>query len=135
MIISQMNIGLKDAPNLKGVNMKKKINNLVWDIEVKSATDIVFSDNGFLIRGCTYCGKQQIFLSDGLNEYTARRVIVHELTHAFLWSTQARMPEEYNEEELCEFMSCWGYQIIDMANEIVSKLYYPSNRRADNETD
>lgn len=33
---------IKRCTELEGVNMKKKINNLVWDIEVKSATDIVF---------------------------------------------------------------------------------------------
>ena len=105
--------------------MKKKINGLVWSIEVRPATDAALVLDGTLVRGITQCGKQLILLSGDLDAYTGRRVVTHELTHAFLWSTQARMAEEYAEEDLCEFMACWGLQIVDMAVQISNALYGP----------
>lgn len=104
--------------------MVKKINGLVWDISVVSTTSAELLVDNVACRGTTWCGHQKICLSADLTEFTARRVIAHELTHAFLWSTQMRLPETFTEEEVCEFVACWGYEILTMTEEVCSELYY-----------
>lgn len=103
--------------------IEKKINGLVWTIETRSATDAALISDGAMIRGITQCGKQLILLSGDLDQRTARLVILHELVHAYLWSTQARMPDEYTEEEVCEFVARWGRKINDTAEMIVTELF------------
>lgn len=100
-----------------------KINDLEWEIKVVSATDATLVVDGDKCRGTTWFGKQQIFLSSELDYRTAKLVILHELTHAFLWSTQMRIPEKFNEEEICDFMACWGNQIVDVAEMAYAELY------------
>lgn len=69
-------------------------------------------------RGCTWCGKQTIYLSNELNESTALRVITHELVHATLVATQMSIPEEFSEEQVADFFALHGAQIISTANEL-----------------
>lgn len=69
-------------------------------------------------RGCTWTGKQIIYLSNELNELTASRVIVHELVHAALAATQMHVPEELNEEQVADFFALYGAQIVSIANEL-----------------
>ena len=69
-------------------------------------------------RGCTWSGKQIIYLSNELDETTALRVIVHELVHAMLTATQMSVPEEFNEEQIANFFALYGAQIIGAANEL-----------------
>jgi hypothetical protein len=99
------------------------INGHLWEINVVPSTDSALYVEGEVCRGTTWFGKQQIFLANDLNVFTAMRVIIHELTHAFLWSTQMRLPESFTEEEVCEFVACWGHQIHEMANVVHNELY------------
>lgn len=105
--------------------MRININHLLWEINVVSTTDPELMVDGEMCRGTTWFGKQQIFLAKELNANTALRVIIHELTHAYLYSTQMRIPETFTEEEVCEFVACWGADIISMANEVYTELYCP----------
>ncbi len=106
-------------------DMKKKINGLVWDISIVSGASAELLADGVTCRGTTWCGHQRICLSADLTRQTAKRVIAHELTHAFLWSTQMRIPETFTEEEVCEFVACWGYEIQTMTEEVYAALYCP----------
>lgn len=69
-------------------------------------------------RGCTWSGKQIIYLSNELDESTALRVIIHELVHATLAATQMSIPEALNEEQVADFFALYGAQIIGVANEL-----------------
>ena len=69
-------------------------------------------------RGCTWCGKQTIYLSNELEESTALKVITHELVHATLVATQMSVPEEFSEEQVADFFALYGAQIIGAANEL-----------------
>ena len=71
-----------------------------------------------MCRGCTWSGKQIIYLSNELNGSTALRVITHELVHATLAATQMSIPEVFNEEQLADFFALYGAQIIGAANEL-----------------
>lgn len=108
--------------------MRIHINYLLWEINIVPVTDPGLMVDGEMCRGATWYGKQQIYLAAELNANTALRVIIHELTHAYLYSTQMRLPDTFTEEEVCEFVACWGADIIGMANEVHGELYYPEPR-------
>lgn len=105
--------------------MRIHINHLVWEVNIASTTDPELMVDGEMCRGTTWYGKQQIFLAAELNANTALRVIIHELTHAYLYSTQMRIPESFNEEEVCDFMACWAQDILVTADVVFQELYCP----------
>jgi hypothetical protein len=105
--------------------MRIHINHLLWEVNVVPTTDPGLHVDGEMCRGATWYGKQQIYLAEELTANTAMRVIIHELTHAYLYSTQMRLPDTFTEEEVCEFVACWGTDIISMANEVYTGLYCP----------
>lgn len=100
-----------------------EINEKYWEIKkVPSNDPLLYYDGGFS-RGATWCTSQVIALSDDLNLYTASTVILHELSHAFLASTQVSVPESFNEEQVCNFVADYGEQIQRMASSIYQTLY------------
>lgn len=105
--------------------MLKRINNLIWEIAVVPSTNPELIVNGVACVGTTWVMQQKIYLSEELNELTARSVIAHELTHAFLYSTQIQVKDEktYTEEEVCELISKWGDAILSLTDEIYRELY------------
>lgn len=105
--------------------MRLHINHLLWELKIAPTTDPELRVDGIMARGTTWYAKQQIFLADELTPNTALRVIIHELTHAYLWSTQMRLPDTFTEEEVCEFVACWAFEILDTANDVYTKLYSP----------
>ena len=103
--------------------MKKKINELIWDIAIVATASPELNVDGAICRGTTWFGKQLICVSSDLDPQTAKITITHELTHAFLWSTQMRRPDTFTEEEICDFFARWGSQIVNAAEEVYAELY------------
>lgn len=108
--------------------MKIEINNLTWEIAISPNTNPELVVNGNAAAGTTWPMQQKIYLSADLTKDTVMGVIVHELAHAFLFSTQIKPvrdaeEEHYSEEEMCNFVSMWGEQIINLAYEIYNELY------------
>ena len=101
---------------------KVNINGLVWDVDIVSSENKALTLDGRKCRGATWCGQQRIVLSAMLNQHTARRVITHEVTHAFVWATQVHVQKTYTEEEMCDFIACYGTQINRCADEIYTAL-------------
>lgn len=94
------------------------LNKQKWMVKiVDSHHEGLVLDNA-VCRGCTWSGKQIIYLSNELDETTALRVIVHELVHATLAATQMSVPEEFTEEQVADFFALYGAQIIGAANEL-----------------
>lgn len=103
--------------------MKTKINNLIWEIITVPCTNPALIVNGANCLGTTWINEQKIYLSEELTKITAKSVVIHELTHAFLYSTQIKEDESYTEEEMCEFLSKWGEQILCLSAEVYSELF------------
>lgn len=99
------------------------INGFVWDVDIVPSESEALTIDGRQCRGATWCGQQRIVLSAMLNQRTARRTITHELSHAFLWSTQVHCQDTYGEEELCDFVACYAAQISRYANDIYTALF------------
>ena len=76
-----------------------------------------------LCDGTCWYELRKIYLSKDLNTSTAKRTIRHELVHAFIYTTQANRPKEWNEEAICDFFGIYGKQISDLGEQIYNALY------------
>ena len=103
--------------------MKFNIRDQHWSVEVVPAHDPGLWVDGTERTGATWPVAHQIYISDELNEDQAYRVILHELTHAFIRATQVHSPESWTEEAVCEMVAIYGDEIIGQANALVRGLY------------
>lgn len=103
--------------------MKINLEGLVWQVELADAHSPNLMVNSEPCRGTTWCGHQRIYISNELSVDCAMRVIRHEVTHAYIWSTQMVLPETFDEEWICNFISMWGPQILGASDQIFKALY------------
>ena len=111
--------------------MKININNHSWNVYKAAATNPVLMVDGLSCRGTTWCDQQEIYIAKEINKESAMRVIKHELVHAYLYSTQMNVPKKFTEEDLCEFVACWGEEIMDKAFHIYAQLYCENYKNID----
>lgn len=78
---------------------------------------------GETCRGTAWSGNAEIYLSNELKGDQVMRVIMHELTHAYIYSTQANVPESWSEESVCELFAIYGSDIVVLAQAIHKSLY------------
>lgn len=95
-----------------------------WTVEVVDAHAPELFVNDVYCRGATWCSQQRICISKELSERIVYRVLVHELTHAWIWTTQAIMPETYTEEQICDFVAMYARDIVKMAESIIKELFH-----------
>lgn len=92
------------------------INGIDWKIEFVSPTNSILQrQDGSLTVGCTDVETRTIYLSDMLTGEFLRKVICHELCHAFSFSYGIEMTIE-EEERLCDFIATYGIEIIELAD-------------------
>lgn len=103
--------------------MTFNIRNQHWYIEVVPAHDPGLWVDGTPRTGATWPVTCKIYVSDELNEDQGYRVILHELTHAFIAATQVHSPDSWTEEAVCEMVSIYGDEIIARANVLTGGLY------------
>lgn len=89
-----------------------------WEVYIADAHDPELIANGVDCAGTTWCGHFKIFLSNELRGSRLKRTIRHEITHAFIYSSQCDIPETFDEEQICEFVAIYGNKIIEISDEI-----------------
>lgn len=90
--------------------MKLEINNLEWEIEE------VEKETKYFYGSCNYF-ENKIILEKNLSINLKRKVLAHELTRAYMYSFLLTEQETYTENEVCEFISCYGKQIWSKVDE------------------
>lgn len=103
---------------LQNKNTTLVIGQSTWKVSIENSHSSELCVDGNVSRGCTWCGKHEIYLSNELTPITFRRVCIHELVHAILFSTQACLLETYTEEQLCDFMALYGDEVIYLADQL-----------------
>lgn len=73
--------------------------------------------------GACWPAHLNIWISDELRGDQVPRVVMHELTHAYIYSTQAITPESWSEEDLCEFVAIYGQEISEMCTLVCHELF------------
>lgn len=101
------------------------INGLNWKI-VFTENDNDLIVNSSVRLGVTDRNRLTIFLYDGLKGKLLRKVLIHELTHAWLFSYDYDLDVE-TEEMLCEFLDTYAESIIDEADEYLENKGFQKN--------
>lgn len=101
------------------------INGLDWNIEFVEPFDkMLQKEDGSVTVGCTDSDTLTIYLSNMLSGEFLRKVLCHEVCHAFIFSTGIELlPDE--EERLCDFIATYGIEVIELA-----EMMYNIVRRA-----
>lgn len=102
------------------------INNVSWSIRfVPSRSYYLMRGNGSYTVGMTDSLTRTIYISDEISGSFLRKVLTHELCHAYCISYGIYLPIEY-EEVLCDSIATYGSSILDMSKFICDGLckYY-----------
>lgn len=83
--------------------MTFKINGIPWTIQIKSANDCIFKDDDNEYLGFCEYSTQTIILRDDTPKELLEQTLIHELTHAFVFSF-GLSGYKFDEEKLCNFV-------------------------------
>lgn len=109
-----------------------------WQIlRVESHDPGLFVD-GTARQGACWCGKSIIYLSEELSGDQVSRVILHEITHAYIYATQAAIPESWDEESVCELIAIYAWEMCMQCQfvcqtlfpEVVLRIYREAHKEA-----
>lgn len=102
--------------------MNIKIHNDIWKIKLTDGRKKKMSpDKDHFNLGLTEYSKLLINIRTGLSESVARSTIIHELTHAFLFSYGNQVE---GEEQMCDFFGAHGDEIISLTDQIMGGVIY-----------
>lgn len=74
-------------------------------------------------RGACWCGSTEIYISDELKRDQVARVVMHELAHAYIYSTQAVQPESWGEEDVCELFAIYAWEMCALCQAVCNQLF------------
>lgn len=96
------------------------INNIIWHIQYKNSnsSELKRSDNVFSL-GVTDGNTHIIYLSDRLQGFMLRKVLIHEICHAVCMSYDIYLPIE-TEEILCDFVATYGNEVFEIVDIVLS---------------
>ena len=91
--------------------MNVNINGVSWKIIYTSDYDYLKRSDGVITLGVTDVRLKTIYVYSNLSSYMRRKVLIHELTHAFIFSYNYYLPLD-QEEFVCSFVENYGVDII-----------------------
>lgn len=100
--------------------MRVEINNIEWDIIFTNDTDDLKRSDGSVTFGVTDVNVLSIFIWSSLRGRILRKVMIHELSHAFIFSYGYFLTLE-EEEFLCSFIDTYAEDIIEYTDNILTK--------------
>ena len=94
------------------------IKNQKWKIKKVPTTEMPYIGEEKLYFGLTKYVEQEIYINSGLSVQQERQTLIHELTHAFMEVYGfGSIKEDIPIEIMCDFIGCYGDDIIKVANE------------------
>lgn len=100
------------------------INGYLWKIEyVSPHSKILVRDDGVATIGVTDFNTLTVSIADNLYGALLRKVIIHELSHCFVFSYGLKWGRA-EEERLCDFVATYGNDIISIADELTADDWY-----------
>ena len=94
-----------------------------WDIKTVAAHHPGLCVDGTFRSGACWCAKYTIYLSNELAGDQVARTTMHELVHAFIYSTQALTVESWREEDICEFFAIYGEELVAVLRVVCKRLF------------
>lgn len=94
------------------------INGIEWNVILTNDAENLRRPDGSITLGVTDINCKSIFLWSGLNERMLRKVLIHELSHAFVFSYDYSL--ELDEEEfLCSFIDTYAIDILHKVDSLI----------------
>ena len=98
------------------------INGIEWNIVfVNANSSNLMRSNGTITVGMTDNNTKSIYLSNKLKGLFLRRVMAHELCHAFCFSYDVYMPID-EEERLAEWISLYGSDLVYLLDDLMATI-------------
>lgn len=99
------------------------INDLKWEVVVKTHDDMPNKpkDTDNVALGRTYETTLRIYLNKEVDKQVFRTTLIHELTHAYIFSfgfTQVVLDDEV----MCDFLGAYADSIVRLADSIIKTL-------------
>lgn len=104
------------------------IHNVPWKIEFVEKDAEVISGS----CGITYKEECISYIRNDLSDEMTRRTLIHEIAHAYIWvyGFEDITNRKFTEEDLCNFIETYGYDIISQADTVLS-FYDKKSKRKD----
>ena len=102
--------------------MTVNVNGYEWKIIYTHNKKDLSRSDGSLTLGVTDLNVMSIFLYDKLVGDLKRKVLIHELVHAWIFSYGIIVPLEW-EEFMCSFIDSYGLDIINTADYLLCSGY------------
>ena len=98
------------------------INGTIWQVQYENSnsSELRRSDNTISL-GVTDRNTHTIYLSDKLQGFTERKVLIHEVCHAICMSYDVYLPIE-QEEILCDFVATYGDEVFGIVDMILGAV-------------
>ena len=95
------------------------VNNIPWlVVRVPWYSDYLIRDDGTLTIGITDTNLRTIFINSSLSLPLFRKVLIHEITHVWIYSYNYNLSIE-QEEFVCDFVASNSDDIISKADELI----------------
>lgn len=99
-----------------------RINNIEWYIVLVEPDHFsLFRSDGSLSLAACDNNLKVIFINKTIRGYELKKVISHELTHAFMFSYHVSLSID-EEELLADLVATYGEDIINLSNKIFNKI-------------
>ena len=98
------------------------INGTIWQVQYENSnsSELRRSDNTISL-GVTDRNTHTIYLSDKLQGFMERKVLIHEVCHAICMSYDVYLPIE-QEEILCDFVATYGDEVFDIVDMLLGAV-------------
>lgn len=97
-----------------------KINDCTWNI-VPTQDESLLLVNNKVGKGSIVYRTRTIYIDSRISLDNVRRVLGHELTHAFMYDTQIACIPPYDEEDMCEFVAIYNQKIYRIIDKFIRK--------------
>ena len=98
------------------------INGTNWRVQYENAlSGELRRSDGTISLGVTDRNTHTIYLSDKLQGFMQRKVLIHEVCHAICMSYDVHLPIE-QEEILCDFVATYGDEVFGIVDMILGAV-------------
>ena len=94
-----------------------------WQVHKVEAHHPGVMVDGTARRGACWCGKAEIYISNEVTGDQVARVIMHELVHACIYSTQAVQPDNWDEESVCDLFAIYAWGLCTLCQAVCNQLF------------
>lgn len=98
-----------------------KINDFKWEV-IPTTDESLLLVNNKVGKGSIVYKTRTIYIDSRITVDSARRVLGHELTHAFMYDTQITCIPPYEEEDICEFVALYNQKIYKIVKKVLREI-------------